>query len=311
MTSSLATSIGSPSSPTYWNSSWPGRSRQRRTIAARRRSRKPTSWGSPGLAPEPEADRRAREPTRAGRGASSARTSGSAGAYSSLPTRISVSSSSRTTAARTFSRGRPGPAEVAVDPPADRRQRRGRTRRAARTSPIRGAPRNAGGSGTACGPSRRGRSPGGGRAGRGRSRRPSRPAGPRASGSGRASRGRGCGGRRVDVGEAAAGAAAADARASASVEWRRRAVVSRARRSRRRIAGAGWRASPLGRRSVRRRVAGSARARASVTPPCAAPASPGAALDADRAAAGYSRPPAAAASALPRRHDDTAPGGHS
>ena len=57
MTSSDATSSGSPSSPRYWNSSWPGRSRQRRTIAASRRSRKPDLVGHAGLAAEPEADR--------------------------------------------------------------------------------------------------------------------------------------------------------------------------------------------------------------------------------------------------------------
>ena len=46
-------------------------------------------------------------------------------AYSSLPTRMSVSSSSRTTAASTFSRGRPGRREVRVDALADRRQQPG------------------------------------------------------------------------------------------------------------------------------------------------------------------------------------------
>ena len=53
----------------------------------------------------------------------------------------------------------------------------------ARTWRRRGPRASAGGSGTACGPSRRGRWPAGGRRGRARSRRPSRPAGSRASGS--------------------------------------------------------------------------------------------------------------------------------
>ena len=57
-------------------------------------------------------------------------------AYSSLPTRISVSSSRRTTAARTFSRGRPGRPRSRVDAARGSPAAPGRTRSAARTSPT-------------------------------------------------------------------------------------------------------------------------------------------------------------------------------
>ena len=55
--------------------------------------------------------------------ASSARTSRSCAAYSSLPTRISDASSRCTTVASTFSRGSPRRAEVVGDAPPDRGQR--------------------------------------------------------------------------------------------------------------------------------------------------------------------------------------------
>ena len=104
-------------------------------------------------------------------------------AYSSLPTRMSVVSRSRTTAARTFSRARPGRARSR----STRARMRGRTRakldQPRRTCRRRGGPASARGSGTACGRGRRARSPGDGRSVTGRSTRRSRRAGWRGGGS--------------------------------------------------------------------------------------------------------------------------------
>ena len=88
-------------------------------------------------------------------------------AYSSLPTRISVVSSSRTTAASTFSRGRPGRARSPSTRRADGAAAPRRRRSSGRTSSRRAPRASAGGSGTACGPWRRARSPGCGRRGAG------------------------------------------------------------------------------------------------------------------------------------------------
>ena len=111
-------------------------------------------------------------------------------AYSSLPTRIRVSSSRRTTAARTFARDRP----VRRDRAASRARMRGSAcaegQQAVELVLVRG-PGTAGGSDTACGHGRPARSPGDGRADRCRSRRRSRPAGWPASGSVRSPRDRG------------------------------------------------------------------------------------------------------------------------
>ena len=77
---------------------------------------------APGLAAEPEADR-ASPSTVACRSRSVVSPNERLSrAYSSLPTRISVVSSSRTTAASTFSRGRPGRARSASHALADARQ---------------------------------------------------------------------------------------------------------------------------------------------------------------------------------------------
>ena len=85
-------------------------------------------------------------------------------AYSSLPTRISVFSSSCTTAASTFSRGRPGRAQIRAGAPPDRRQRLRERDHAVGTWSRRGPRASAGDSDTASARGRRGRSPGGGRA---------------------------------------------------------------------------------------------------------------------------------------------------
>ena len=129
------------------------------------------------LAPEPEPDRAARRRRRGGRASWSGRTSWLTRAYSSLPTRIRVVSSRRTTVASTFSRGRPGRARSASTRVADRGQGLRRRPSSGRTWSRRGPTASAGGSGTACAPWRRGPWPGCGRRGAGRSRRRSRPAG--------------------------------------------------------------------------------------------------------------------------------------
>ena len=87
-------------------------------------------------------------------------------AYSSLPTRIRVVSSSRTTVASTFSRGSPGRARSSSHARADRRQRRPERHHPLVLGLVADLRASAGGSGTASAPSRRGRSPGCGPAGR-------------------------------------------------------------------------------------------------------------------------------------------------
>ena len=100
-----------------------GRSWQRRTTAASRRSRIPTSCWRPDL---PRNRKRTCVPlTVAWRFLSVVSPNDRLSrAYSSLPTRISVVSSSRTTAASTFSRDSPGVARSA----SQRARTRGRTR---------------------------------------------------------------------------------------------------------------------------------------------------------------------------------------
>ena len=107
-------------------------------------------------------------------------------AYSSLPTRMQVHSSSRTTVASTFSRGSPGWLRSRSSRCADLRQRLAEAPACGRTWSRPGPPATWGDSGTASALARPGRWPGCGRWDWGRSTRRCRPAESPASGSGTA-----------------------------------------------------------------------------------------------------------------------------
>ena len=146
-------------SSTYWNRSWPGRSWQRR-ISARGAGRAGRPRGRAALALEAEADLGAVDLDVPARSVVRPKDWFSR-EYSSLPTRMSVSSRSRTTAARTFSRGTRdgrGLGRRAFGCAAAR----SRTRRAAELRLV-ARPGSQDGSDAACGRVRRGRSPAGGR----------------------------------------------------------------------------------------------------------------------------------------------------
>ena len=154
----------------YWNSSYPGMSRERLTTRASCASSRsivcslpllPLNWNR-SVAPLISTCR-----SRIVREAEAIRLSR---AYSSLPTRINVVSSRRTTAASTFSRGSPS-----RDKSRCTRLRsaaaRGRRRSSARTSSRRAPPASACDNGIACGRVHPGPSPGCDRSRSGRSRR--------------------------------------------------------------------------------------------------------------------------------------------
>jgi hypothetical protein len=97
----------SPSSSTYWNSSYPGRSRQSLTMRARRRSLMSVSWCLPLLPRKLMWIRLPSMATCRSRRVVSPKLL-FALAYSLLPIRKNVSSIRRTMAARTLSRCKPG-----------------------------------------------------------------------------------------------------------------------------------------------------------------------------------------------------------